>query len=172
MSDEQGVKPRTEGSPLDLSRVVERTRNMMDPELKIAWNGYMADMTALAVRLMVQTAADAGKGSSHPQYLDLTEYEPGSMDLVARPTLEQGSSTVRVNWVGKKTKKPRVDLQRYLLLERFSIPHGMRAHVPVERPAEGDPRLIFYFSRARYAGIGKRGKSASVPKEGAPDADS
>lgn len=163
--DDGGKRSKGGGKPLNLGQVVKRTRNMLDPEMILKWNSYTASLTSLAERLMVEVATATGKGSSEPDLLELLELEPGSMDVEARPTLEKGPSTVDVKYVGK-AKQPRIDLHKYLLLGRFTIAHGMRAHIPVERPDDGDPRLIFYFSKARFAEIGKGKKKKSSDSQG------
>jgi hypothetical protein len=165
--DDEVRKYLAEARPLDLSQVVSRTRTMLNPELVMKWDSYMATLTSLALRLMTEVAVASGKGSCRPDYLDLSELAEGSMDLIARTTIEKGPSTVNVNWVGKKKVEPRIDLKSYMLLGRFTIPYGMSAHIPVVRPTNSDPFVILYFSKARFAPIEKgRSRKGEADSQG------
>jgi hypothetical protein len=150
-----GQNPDDQSRPLDFSRSVRRTRTMLDAALVIAWNSFHGDPTSLAVRLIADVATDAIKGTTQGNVLHVSELSPGSKDLVAKPVEAKGPSTITIKWVGKKKKSPRVDLTPYLLLRRFSIPRGMKAYVPIERPETGPPRIIFWFSKATFAPIDK-----------------
>lgn len=168
--DDEVKKSLAEARPLDLSQVVSRTRSMLDPELIMRWDSYKAELTSLALRLFCEVAVASGKGSCRPDCLELSELAEGSMDLIARTTIEKGPSTVNINWVGKKKVEPRIDLKSYMLLGRFSIPYGMSAHIPVVRPTSSDPYVILYFSKARFAPIettkSRKGDSSSQGSAG------
>lgn len=158
--------------PLDLSSVVKRTRNMLNPEIVFRWNSYTGQFTALGAQLLSQISVSNGKCGEHPGVLHLSEWQKGSPDVLATPMLERGNSTVLVKWP-EKEGQPRVNMQKFFLLQQFTIPHGHRAYVPiVAKPAGSGQGLLFAFSQARVAPIetGKNTRSRKGSKSGTSQA--
>jgi hypothetical protein len=162
------LDPNQEPEQIDMSGVVERTRNMLDPNLIIANDTYMSPLTALAQKDLVDLSVALNRGKQ-PTILALHKVPGRPEDVAAIPVLQRGANTVDVHWPAKRGKAT-LDLQRFLLHRQFTVPNGHRAFVPVERDnlAKLGECLIFNFSAISYAKIEPRGsrKPSSTAKKG------
>lgn len=162
-----GEPPRSSDpvTPMNLRGVVVRRRNMHDPEIVIKWNSYMGDLSSLGSRLVGQVARAAGPNSERPDFLSMNEYGKDSADFVAVPVLQEDDSTVPLKWV-ERGRKARIDLSHFLMVRRFPIPQGTRAHIPLELQDEQNlaAGILVRFGQATFHPIeeGKKGAKATA----------
>jgi hypothetical protein len=123
-----GLPPELEA--VDFSQFKVWNRNERGPELSLQTGRYQADTSVSGAALIQDVAKDRGVGVDKPDLLYLMRIK-GSTDFVAYPVLEEGPTTIKVNW--RKDGGAAVDMRSLSAVQRFPIPDRHRGHLPLSR---------------------------------------